>query len=113
MAAEGRIRENLYQQMANLNKFAKFYTNKIKPLYGISSYMYTICANLMIYFQCFHCFNTLYVPRAVPSMAVNDISMPLPPSVIPVLERRIKFKPISPSVTVTAGASKPTISTDE
>ena len=35
MAAEGRIRENLYQQMENLNKFAKFYTNKIKPLYGI------------------------------------------------------------------------------
>ena len=34
MAAEGRIRENLYQQMENLNKFAKFYTNKIKPLYG-------------------------------------------------------------------------------
>ena len=35
MAAEGRIRENLYQQMANLNKVAKFYTNKIKPLYGM------------------------------------------------------------------------------
>ena len=34
MAAEGKICENLYQQMANLDFFAKFYINKIKPLYS-------------------------------------------------------------------------------
>ena len=33
MVAEGNIRENLHQQMENLNKFTKFNTKKNKPLY--------------------------------------------------------------------------------
>ena len=37
MTAEDKICENLYQQMVNLDVLTKFYTKKIKSLYGIYS----------------------------------------------------------------------------